>query len=59
MLKSSTTMKPFINDHEAIRNEESRYQPIPAIRTITQEEIQKIYFQIKEDIQEIIEDKLN
>ncbi|MBN8651458.1 MAG: type IV secretory system conjugative DNA transfer family protein [Cytophagales bacterium] len=49
----------IINDHEAIRNEESRYQPIPAIRTITQEEIQKIYFQIKEDIQEIIEDKLN
>jgi hypothetical protein len=48
----------IINDHEAIRNEESRYQPIPTIRTITPEEIQKIYFQIKEDIQEIIDDKL-
>jgi len=49
----------IINDHEAIRQEESRYQPIPAIRTITSEEIQKNYFRIKENIQEIIEDKLN
>jgi len=49
----------IINDHAAIKNEESKYQPIPAIRTITQEEIQKNYFRIKEDIQEIIEDKLD
>lgn len=48
----------IINDHDAIRNEERHYQSIPAIRTITQEEIQKNYFRIKEDIQEIIEDKL-
>ncbi len=48
----------IINDHEAIRNEERHYQPIPSIRTITQEEIQTNYFRIKEDIQEIIEDKL-
>ncbi|NOS93041.1 MAG: type IV secretory system conjugative DNA transfer family protein [Cyclobacteriaceae bacterium] len=49
----------IINDHAAIKNEESKYQPIPAIRTITQEEIQKNYFRIKDDIQEIIEDKLD
>lgn len=49
----------IINDHEAIKREESQYKQIPAIRTITQEEIQKIYFQIKEDIDEIIDDKLN
>jgi hypothetical protein len=49
----------IVNDHEGIRREENRYQSIPAIRTITQEEIQKNYFRIKEDIQEIIQDKLN
>ncbi|HNP94098.1 MAG TPA: conjugal transfer protein MobC [Cyclobacteriaceae bacterium] len=49
----------IINDHEAIHREESNYKRIPTIRNITQEEIQKNYFRIKEDIREIIEDKLS
>lgn len=48
----------ILNDHEAIKKEENKYKPIPAIRKITQFEIQENYFRIKKDIQVIIKSKL-
>ncbi|MBS1544177.1 MAG: YWFCY domain-containing protein [Bacteroidetes bacterium] len=48
----------IINDHEAIRAEESSYKPIPVIRKIKEYEIQQNYFKIKNDIQEILSAKL-
>jgi hypothetical protein len=48
----------ILNDHSAIREEESRYKPIPAIRKISHYEIQQNYIRIKKDIQQIIEVKL-
>lgn len=48
----------IINDHEAIRKEENKYQQIPAIRKISHYEIQQNYFRIKKDIHEIVETKL-
>ncbi|NOT73422.1 MAG: type IV secretory system conjugative DNA transfer family protein [Cyclobacteriaceae bacterium] len=48
----------IVNDHDAIRKEEERYEPIPAIRRITQYEIQEIYYAIKEDIKTIIKERL-
>jgi type IV secretory pathway TraG/TraD family ATPase VirD4 len=48
----------ILNDHQAIQQEEEKYQPIPQIRKITAEEIQLNYFRIKDDIQEIIDDKI-
>jgi hypothetical protein len=49
----------IVNDHAAIREEESKYQPIPAIRNIAGKEIQDNYFRIKEEIRRIVEDRLN
>jgi hypothetical protein len=49
----------IVNDHTAIREEESKYHPIPAIRTIGGKEIQDNYFRIKDEIRRIVEDRLN
>jgi len=49
----------ILNDHSAIRQEEERYKPIPAIRSISHYDIEQNYFRIKKDIQGIIESKLN
>lgn len=48
----------ILNDHAAIREEESAYKPIPAIRKVSHYEIQQTYIRIKKDIQAIIEAKL-
>lgn len=47
----------ILNDHAAIRNEERNYKPIPAIRKVSQYEVQQNYFRIKKDVREIIESK--
>lgn len=49
----------ILNDHNAIKDEESAYQPIPTIRRITPYEIQENYFRIKKEVNQIVEDKLN
>jgi len=49
----------IMNDHAAIKREEDNYKPIPAIRKVSHYEIQQNYFRIKQDIQDIIEAKLN
>lgn len=46
----------IINDHAAIKNEEDRYQPIPAIRVVDNDEIQDNYQRIKADIRFIVDD---
>jgi len=48
----------ILNDHAALKKEIDSYLPIPPVRKITHEEIQKNYFKIKEDIRFIIEDRL-
>jgi hypothetical protein len=48
----------ILNDHNAIRQEEESYKPIPAIRQISHYDIEQNYFKIKKDIQHIIESKL-
>src|SRR5690554_5926257 len=42
------------NDHVALKKEERGYHPIPKIRSIDSEIIEMNYFQIKQDIQELI-----
>jgi hypothetical protein len=49
----------ILNDHEAIRKEEQSYKPIPPIRSLSHYEIQQNYFRIKNEINQIVEDKLN
>ena len=44
----------ILNDHDAIRREESDYVDIPEVRNVSADEIQDNYFQIREDIQSII-----
>jgi hypothetical protein len=43
------------NDHEAIRQEEARYQAIPLVRDVDQAEVLMNYHQIKEDIKILVE----
>ncbi len=44
----------IVNDHALIKAQEQDYKEIPKIRGIDEETIQVNYFQIKQDIQEII-----
>ena len=49
----------IINDHEAIKKEEEKYQPLPMVRTINPEIIQNNYQKIKIDIEELVQEVLN
>lgn len=48
----------ILNDHEAIRKEESGYRDIEPVRKIGQQAIQRNYEQVKQDIQEIIQSEM-
>ena len=48
----------IINDHEAIKKEETYYQPIPPVRKVDNDSIQQNYLQIKEDVKWIIESEI-
>lgn len=45
----------ILNDHDAIKDEEETYKPIPPVRTITQQEILDNYFGIKDEVRFIVE----
>lgn len=44
----------IINDHAALKAEEEAYVPIPVIRQITGEMVQRNYQQIKQEVQDIV-----
>jgi hypothetical protein len=45
----------IINDHEAIRQEEQNYDPIPMVRDVAHEEIMENYLLIKQEIEYIVD----
>lgn len=47
------------NDHEAIRQEEAAYQPIPMVRNVEQAEVLMAYHQIKDDIKLLVDSVLS
>jgi hypothetical protein len=49
----------IINDHDALKKEELQYQSVPKIRSIDSEIVQMNYYQIKQDINELIAAELN
>jgi hypothetical protein len=46
------------NNHQAIKNEQEKYIPIPPVRVISNSIIQRNYLQIREDIENIISSEL-
>lgn len=46
------------NDHQAIKNEENGYKEIDSVRSITPEQVQQNYLQVKQDIREIIDSEM-
>lgn len=48
----------IINDHAAIKRQESDYEELPLVKKITHYEIQEIYYAIKEDIKQIVKDRI-
>lgn len=44
----------IVNDHKAIQEEDGKFKTIPKIRIIDSDIIQMTYYQIKQDIQELI-----
>lgn len=42
------------NDHDALKAEESGYEPIPVVRKITADMVQRNYTAIREEVQEIV-----
>jgi hypothetical protein len=47
-----------INDHEALKKEEEGYKDIEVIRKLDTSMVQRNYFQIKQDIQDIIQSEM-
>ena len=47
------------NDHEALKREEETYLDLPRIRTVSCDEIENNYYQIKQDIQNLIWDEFD
>ncbi len=48
----------IINDHEALKREEESYKEIEVIRKLDNGMVQRNYFQIKQDIQDIIQSEM-
>lgn len=48
----------IINDHEALKREEESYKEIEIIRKLDNSMVQRNYFQIKQDIQDIIQSEM-
>lgn len=48
----------ILNDHAALRKEQDAYQEIPPIRKLDNAVVQKVYFQIKLDVQDIIQSEM-
>ncbi len=48
----------IINDHEALKKEEENYKDIEVIRKLDNSMVQRNYFQVKQDIQEIIQSEM-
>lgn len=53
-MELKTFHSQIVNDHEALRKEESGYKEIPPVRKLDSGMIQQNYSQIKRDVQEII-----
>ena len=49
----------ILNDHERIKKEEASFKDIPVIRDVDSDIVQMNYFQIKEDIQDLVSGKLH
>ena len=48
----------IINDHEALKKEEESYKNIEVIRKLNNNMVQRNYFQIKQDVQDIIQSEM-
>jgi hypothetical protein len=48
----------IINNHEALKQEQSDYQEIPIIRKLDSTMVQRNYLQIKQDVQDIIQSEM-
>ncbi len=48
----------IINDHDSLKREEQNYQDIEVIRKLDSDMVQRNYFQIKQDIQDIIQSEM-
>ncbi|MBN3583375.1 YWFCY domain-containing protein [Algoriphagus aestuarii] len=44
----------IINDHQALKQEEESFRPIPKVREINQDQVEENYRKIKRDVEEII-----
>lgn len=47
------------NDHEALKNEEASYKPIPLVRSVNQSMVQRNYAQLKQDTRDIIASEMD
>lgn len=44
-----------VNDHEAIKVEESGFKPIPEVRSVSAEDVRENYLRVKLDVQQLID----
>jgi metal-responsive CopG/Arc/MetJ family transcriptional regulator len=56
--KSKAFHWEVLNDYEALKNEQDSYKQIPVVRKPDNAMVQKNYLQIKQDMQDIINSKM-
>lgn len=58
-IKLKTFHSEIINDHDAIKEQDSKFVDIPKISTVSQQDVNDNYQSIKKDIKNIVEERLN
>jgi len=48
----------ILNDHSALRMEQQHYQPLPMVREVTPAMVQSNYLQIKQDVENLVMDRI-
>lgn len=58
-IQLKTFHNEILNDHSALRKEQQHDQPIPMVREVTPAMVQSNYLQIKQDVENLIMDRIS
>jgi len=58
-IELKTFHNEILNDHAALQTEQQHYRPIPVIREVTPVMVQSNFLQIKQDVENLVMDRLS
>ena len=58
-IELKTFHNEILNDHQQLKKEQQGYRPIPIVREVTRTMIQSNFLQVKQDVEDLVMDRLN